>query len=244
MCNLYAMTRPRAEAAALGRAFEDRNNNQPPMSGVYPDYAAPVVLRDEDGQRIMRDLRWGMPSSSQALFMAAKKRADGLRAKGKDFDFKALQRMEPGRGTTNVRNTDSKHWGRWLGPAHRCLVPMTSFCEPDQVGGSRANVWVALGEDRPLAVFAGVWTPWTCVRKISEGEVTCDLFGFLTTGANREVAAVHDKAMPVILTTEAERELWMSDAPWDEVKHLQRPLPDGALRVVAQGVRKDEAVPA
>jgi putative SOS response-associated peptidase YedK len=40
--------------------------------------------------------------------------------------------------------------------------------------------------------------------------------------------------MPVILTEEAERNLWMSDAPWMEVAHLQRPLADGALKVLAQ----------
>jgi putative SOS response-associated peptidase YedK len=206
MCNLYAMMRARAEAAALARAFTDQNNNQPPMAGVYPDYAAPVVVRNADGQRLMKDMRWGMPSSSQALFQAASKRANALRAKGQEVDFKALQRLEPDRGTTNVRNTASKHWTRWLEPATRCLVPMTSFCEPDQVGGSKQNVWFALSESRPLTFFAGIWTPWTCVRKVSEGEVSCEVFGFLTTEANREVAQHHDKAMPVILTEPVEWE--------------------------------------
>jgi len=240
VCNLYAMMRSRAEAAALARAFGDRNNNQPPVPGVFPDYAAPIVTKTADGGREMRDVRWGLPSSSQALFVAAKKRADKLRTKGQEFDFNALLKMEPDRGTTNVRNTDSKHWQRWLGPENRCLVPFTSFSEPDQVGGSLQPVWFALSEDRPLAFFAGIWTPWTCVRKISEGEVTCDLFGFLTTDANAEVAAYHSKAMPVILTEPAEWDAWMSDVAWSEVRSLQRPLRDNALRVVAQGPRKDE----
>jgi putative SOS response-associated peptidase YedK len=45
--------------------------------------------------------------------------------------------------------------------------------------------------------------------------------------------------MPVILTTEEERETWMR-APWDETKELQRPLPDGSLQVVLRGGGKDE----
>lgn len=244
MCNLYAMMRSRAAVAALVRAMSDRNHNQPPMAGIYPDYAAPVVLRGEDGAREMRDLRWGMPSSKKALFDAAAKRADKLRAKGQAVDFDELLRMEPDKGTTNIRNTASQHWRPWLGPASRCLVPFTSFSEPDQVGGSLQPVWFALGEDRPLAFFAGVWTPWGCVRKIKTGWEDCELYGFLTTDANEEVAAYHAKAMPVILTEPAEWDLWLSDAPWAEVRQLQRPLPDGTLQVVARGVRSDELEPA
>jgi putative SOS response-associated peptidase YedK len=63
-----------------------------------------------------------------------------------------------------------------------------------------------LDEGRPLALIAGVWTHWTLVRRVKEGETTNDLFAFLTCAPNREVAAVHPKAMPVILTTPAEVE--------------------------------------
>jgi putative SOS response-associated peptidase YedK len=58
--------------------------------------------------------------------------------------------------------------------------------------------------------------------------------------ANTEVGAVHPNAMPVILTREEELDTWMV-APWPEAARLQRPLPDGSLRIVARGERKDGA---
>jgi putative SOS response-associated peptidase YedK len=44
--------------------------------------------------------------------------------------------------------------------------------------------------------------------------------------------------MPVILTTEAEIEHWMM-APAEEALKLQRPLPDGSLKIVMTGERGD-----
>lgn len=171
-----------------------------PQPGIFPDYEAPIIRNKGEGPPQLVMTRWGMPSSKQALYQAASKRADKLRAKGKDVDFNDLLRLEPDGGTTNVRNTSSAHWKPWLGIANRCLVPFTSFSEFDH--SSRQDIWFAFGEDRPTAFFAGIWAPqWTSVRKIKAGVETVDLYAFLTTDPNAEVGAIHPKAMPVILTT-------------------------------------------
>jgi len=76
---------------------------------------------------------------------------------------------------------------------------------------------------------------------VKEGRVTTDVFAFLTTGPNDVVRAVHPKAMPAILTTTDKVEAWLTQ-PWENASELQRPLPDGALQIVARGVKKDESI--
>ena len=217
MCNLYSLTKGQQAIREISRAMHDRTGNLPPLPGIFPDYAAPIVRNQPDGRELAM-ARWGMPSPAFAL-------------KGRNSDG----------GVTNVRNMSSPHWKRWLGVENRCVVPFSSFSENETLAdGSRPPVWFALGEDRPLAFFAGIWTRWTSVRKVKEGETANDLFAFLTTEPNAVVAPVHPKAMPVILTTPDEIDLWLT-APVRDALSLQRPLRDGALVIVARGGKRDGA---
>jgi putative SOS response-associated peptidase YedK len=209
------MTTNQEAIRRLFRVNVDNAGNLPSMPGVYPDYATPIVRNSAVGRELAM-ARWGMPTPPKFL-------------EGKKSDP----------GVTNIRNATSPHWRRWLGVESRCLVPFNSFAEPDNgTFGGRAPVWFAFDESRPLGCFAGIWTQWTSVRKVREGETTNDIFAFLTINTNAEVGAIHPKAMPVILRTAEEIDAWMT-MPTAEALKLQRPLPDGALRIVAQGTKED-----
>jgi putative SOS response-associated peptidase YedK len=140
------------------------------------------------------------------------------------------------RPVTNVRNVKSPYWRGWLKPEYRCLVPATSFCEWTDAK-PKVTHWFALDESRPLFFFAGIWRPWTGDRKGESGEHL--LYSFLTCDSNDVVRPIHAKAMPVILTSEGDREAWLTAAVEEALK-LQRSLPNEALRVVATGEKEDK----
>jgi putative SOS response-associated peptidase YedK len=163
-CNLYSFIKGQRAIIDFTRAMRDTTGNLPPLPGVFPDYLAPIVHHAPGGVRELAKARWGMPSLQFALMQATKKCAAKLDAKGHKIDFKDLLRMEPDSGTTNIRNSSSRHWHRWLGIEHRCVVPFTSFSEFNKAAGG--DIWFALDEMRPGAFFAGIRTNWTSVRKV------------------------------------------------------------------------------
>jgi putative SOS response-associated peptidase YedK len=60
MCNLYSITTNEAAIIRLFRVINRYVGNLPPMTGVFPDYPAPVIRNTNEGTE-MTMMRWGMP---------------------------------------------------------------------------------------------------------------------------------------------------------------------------------------
>ena len=159
MCNLYSLTKGQKAIRELAKAIVDQAGNLPSMPAIFPDHMAPVVATNHEGVRTLLLMRWGMPPP-------------------------------PSVGThpiTNIRNTKSSWWTPCISkPAHRCLIPVSSFCEYDHRSGNALPVWFALDKSRPLFFFAGIWRAWQGTRGTKAAPVEGDhlLFAFLTTDSS------------------------------------------------------------
>jgi putative SOS response-associated peptidase YedK len=135
-CNLYSLNKGQVALRDWFRASHDRSGNLPLFPGIFPDQVAPIVRVRADGERELATARWGMPGPPQF----------------------------GGAPITNIRNVESPHWRRWLGPTSGCVVPAPSFCEYADTKPRKTPKWFALADDRPLFAFAGLWTPWRAPR--------------------------------------------------------------------------------
>ena len=117
MCNLYSQKKSQAEIRDLAKAMVDHAGNMPSLPAIFPDGMAPVVRTMADGQRELVMMRCGFPAPK---LPGTKPRSPYL---------------------INTRNMYSYYWLPWLrGTEYRCLVPVTSFAEPDNNQGPK-SIW-------------------------------------------------------------------------------------------------------
>lgn len=214
MCNLYTLRLSAWEVRNLmqhytliGKDWEETMGARNDALMIYPNYEAPVVVV-RDGQRLVETMRWGFPPPP---FLTSKA------------------------PVTNVRNTSSGYWKPWLKRDQRCLVPATAFAEPDR-NTSKPVVfrWFRRVDGQPF-FFAGIWREWEGDRgtKKAPNVGRHKLYSFLTTEPNGVVRPIHEKAMPVMLTSQADVDRWL-EGTTEEALELQRPAPDEAVEVVPE----------
>lgn len=214
MCNLYSMTAAREAVLRLFRVGHNRAAAHAPLTAIFPGHMAPVVRATADGERELVMLSWG---------------------------FVLPQPGKAPRRVTNVRDDKvlaSPFW-RDSFEARRCLVPATSFCEPNGNVKPATWHWFALrGEEaRPLFAFPGLWRRWRGPLKKDAEPVDLDVFAFMTTTPNALVATVNHERMPVLLDHPDQLDCWLEGSPAEAMSLVHEHAPED-MRIVLAGMAK------
>jgi putative SOS response-associated peptidase YedK len=192
MCNLYTTKGSPAEVAALFRAQIPLNFNVA-EGDVYPGGHG-MVVREDEGRRILQSMTWGFP-----LPQKSKKTGQPIKPKP----------------VNNIADLTSFMW-RFVAPRpeHRCLIPLTGFCEAEGDAGAKTRTWFSV-KDRPIFAWAGLW---------KNSDEWGPVYSGLMTDCNAAVRPVHDR-MPVLLHEE-DYDLWLRGSLDDVMSFQGRCFPD------------------
>jgi len=131
MCNLYTERLSAAEVAAHFSVADPIQSNA--GEEVYPGTPG-MVVREEEGARVMQSMTWGFP----------------LRLKG----------MSPTAKPKPVNNIADLGKPMWKGlaakPRWRCLIPLTAFAEAEGPKGAKTRTWFNV-KGEPIFAWAGLW---------------------------------------------------------------------------------------
>ena len=220
MCNLYSLTPKRDAVAQFFRISHNRSVAFEPLNAIFPRHVAPVVRRTSDGERELVSMSWG---------------------------FMLLQQGRAPRPVTNVRDDKLRTSAFWRDSfeQRRCLVPASSFCEPNGEVKPATWHWFAIkgAEERPLFAFPGIWRRYRGPVKKDGPNVDIETYSFLTTTPNSLVSAINHERMPVLLTREEEFETWLRGSA-DEAFALAREYPPQDMRIVQEGFDKEDLLKA
>lgn len=192
MCNLYTAKITASEIADLFKARAPDATNVG-TGEVYPGGPG-FVVREQDSQRIVQAMTWGFP-----LPQKSKKTGQPIKPKP----------------VNNIADLSSFMWRFIAGnPVHRCLIPMTGFCEAEGEAGRKTRTWFGV-RGRPVFAWAGIW---------KNSDEWGPVYSGLMTDCNEVVRPVHNR-MPVLLHEE-DCDLWLHGSLDDVTAFQGRCFPD------------------
>jgi len=219
MCNLYSQTRNVEAIRRLFRVSDNRAARVDPQPAIFPGYTAPVIRHAPDGERELVQMSWG---------------------------FVLLQDGKAPPRVTNARDDKlltSKFW-RPSFDARRCLVPASSYCEPNAERPAKWFWFAVNGEgeedrERRLFAFPGIWRRWKGPLKKDGPTLELDVYSFMTTAPNALTDSINHERMPVLLTEERDFETWLMGTT-EEAFALARSFEPSAMRIVQSGKDKED----
>lgn len=199
MCGRFALTAP---ASAIAEIFQvDVLPDVLPRYNVAPTTRVACVVQ-EDGERALKELRWGLIPSW---------------AKDRKIAYKTIN--------ARAETVASKPAFRSAFKRRRLLVLADGFYEWQRAGKTKIPHLVQLDDARPFGM-AGLWESWTD-PETGEEVPTCTI---ITTSGNELMKPIHDR-MPVILP-ERSWDLWLDATVDDKevLQELLVPYPADEMR--------------
>jgi putative SOS response-associated peptidase YedK len=187
----------------ISERFQLRDIGLPfaPTFNAAPSELLPVVIADDDGERQLRLLRWGLiPKWSKP-------------------GSKGVQPIN-----ARVETLREKPMFRPLLSRHRCIVPASGYYEWRVEGGVKQPYFLTT-KDREVFGFAGLYDETTDPEADGPAAAATGSYTIITAGAHESLATFHDR-MPVILRPEHEAD-WLSRDVTDplEIEQLLNPRP-------------------
>jgi putative SOS response-associated peptidase YedK len=218
MCNLYSV---RTSRAALARKFGLSDNRMAafaPLPAIFPGHMAPIIKQSPDGARELVMRSWG---------------------------FVLLRDGYAPKRVTNARDDklSTKFWKESF-ETRRCLVPATSFCEPDGKTPSRWHWFALIGDEpRPLFAFPGLYRQWKGPIKRGGANVDVEVFSFVTSLPNELTRSINPERSPALLLSEEEAQTWLTGTPRQAFGVIRITDPE-RLAIVQAGFDKEDLWPA
>lgn len=211
MCGRYVLATPIDELVSFFEAklASGVREEYQPSYNVAPTRSVLGLVEEESRGRVLDEFRWGLVPSW------AKDPTIGSRM----FNARA-------------ESVATKPSYRAAFKTRRLAIVADGFYEWRKDDSGRRQPFYFTRADREPMAFAGLWEVWRDPSAKDEDASWLRSCTIITTDANREVAAVHDR-MPVLLEAGAlERWIDPSTAERDELEGLLRPADAGTLTFV------------